>query len=420
MATTSLTRLRELLARATAGSSYFNSTSTGAGASDGTTVVDSVLPGFDSGPLAAGYVLATSGTNDGEQRPIASISTSTLTVSAAFGAQVVTSVTYEIFPYNPSIYTDAIQQALRAVYPNLYLRALDETLIVDNLLSNSSFETFSVTFTNWTNIGTPTLSQSTTRRMHLSNAAVIAATGATEGIEQNILDVPDVVSRVGKVLHVRGFMRASVTDAVRLRVTYNGTDFDDSSFHAGDDDWEHVVLDSTIDANASEMTISLEATSGNTGYFDLVVAWIDPITLYTMPTAFYPDGPHLLRQQADAQKPEGLYLPFGPENHPVSGRVLRLEGQNRLTVPTTESGTTEIDEAQGEIIVALAARNLYRSLKEADPGQRASHTQNELGWGQEYLGLIDSRKGLRMARMSASARDFWKIDSDTRRLVLYR
>ena len=416
MPTTTRSRLRELLGEATG--YWFGGTTTSAGNVGGTTAVSSAIQRFDTVRLVDRWLLITSGTNAGEARRISSVSGSTITVGLAYTGQVAISVTYEIMTYDPDILQAALEQAGRLVYPRLYLPLRNETLVVDNLLANFDFETG--TFTSWVNIGTPTLAANTNRVIHGTQSASITATGATEGIEQDVLNSLDFDQYQGKTLRARAWLLATVASAGRMRVTFDGTTYTNGPFHSGDDDWEGPTvhrIDATIPANATEVTVSFEVTDGNTLLVDLAAAWVDPLTRYTVPAAFV-YGPHMVRQQAKELEPQGLYLPIGPGNPPQSGRLLQLEGMGRLTVPTTDAGTMEIDENQAEYVVALAAASMHRSLANADPASREWHVAETLRWQME-ANRLSARPGISMTPLPAHRHDYFStIEDATSRLLL--
>ena len=79
------------------------------------------------------------------------------------------------------------------------------------------------------------------------------------------------------------------------------------------------------------MTVYCEVLDGATGVFGQCMAWVDDISDYTMPTALYPDGPSVVRQQKDWDEPIGDYPRLVYPNTPVSGHILRLEGEGRLS-----------------------------------------------------------------------------------------
>ena len=270
-----------------------------------TTFTDTALEALDANNLTNKWALMTAGTSDAFARRISSMSAATATVSPAYPNAIIAGISYEIMPWYPVIVQDAISQAIRNLYPGgglkgLYLPIRDETLVVDNLVANFDFETFvSPDFTSWTAIGGPTLTQNTSYFVHGSNAANIAGTAAVRGIEQNLLTVANGFARidqaVGKTLRVRGWLRATDASNVRLRVTFDGTTYTNGVYHSGDDDWEGPSIhqiDVTIPVNATEMTVSIEKETGVAVQADMVVAWLDPIERYDLPTSLHPSGPH--------------------------------------------------------------------------------------------------------------------------------
>jgi hypothetical protein len=182
MATVTRKRLRELLARATG--FYFSGTATGGAAGN---IQDTSADKFDSfddniikGKWA--HIVTDAGGSaaapEGEARKISTISTTTASVDTDFSAGVASGDIYEITQFHPSYYNDAIAEAIRQVYPSLYLPLRDETLVVDNLLSNWDFETLdsgSPTFANWAETGSPTVTQEASRLKHGSGAAKVIA-----------------------------------------------------------------------------------------------------------------------------------------------------------------------------------------------------------------------------------------------------
>jgi hypothetical protein len=148
MATTSRAALRQRVQELVG--TYDSLSASSNGASGGTTIVDTELASFtatDDG--IQGWVLITSGSALGETRRILpsggyTASSTTLTFNFGFSAQIASAVTYEIYPYNPTDYHQAIIQASRQLTgsEHLYLAIRDETLVVDQQLSNGDFEDF--------------------------------------------------------------------------------------------------------------------------------------------------------------------------------------------------------------------------------------------------------------------------------------
>ena len=426
-----LVRALEMLGRATG--LFVSGTSSGSGST--TTLVDAVdIYRYDINTLKNKWLYMRTGSAANEARRISSIhaSNGTVTVDAAFGGSTGSSSTYYITAHDPDIMRDSLQQAARTLYPHIYLPTQDETIVVDNLISNWDFETWSATTasagsgnavaTSWSSVGTPSKDDTTAFVTHGSYSIKIAATGATEGVEQNIISVAgvNINETESKILHVRGWVWCDVADAARLRVTYDGSTFDNSNYHSGSAEWEGPALmyiDSAIDFTASsteEMTISCEVTNGNTAYFDGVVAWIDNVHTYDLPSTVI-RGPHKVSIQANQSEPNGDYVPLST---PHPGRILRIEHMGTLTVPTT-SASIELDESRGELLIAQAAAHMFHTLSMTDSGNSAVHMQNAGIW-QNRTDRLLAQPGMGMKGMSAHERKSWRVveSGETRKLAL--
>ena len=417
-----LNRCLEMLGRATG--LFVSDSSSGGGST--TTLVDTSIYRYDINTLTNKWLYIVSATNtaiNGSSRRISSIhdSNGTITVIGAMAAITSSGDTYYIVNFDPQIMTDAIQQATRTLYPHLYLPTRDETIVVDNLLDNWDFENWdstgsnSAVATSWANIGTPSTNDESSRVAHGSYSMSVAATGATEGIEQNIFTSVNINEVASKTLHARAWVWASVADAARIRVTYDGSNYDSSDYHTGDSEWEGpslIYVDSAIDADMTELTVSCEVTSGNTAYFDGVVAWIDNVSEYDLGSTVI-RGPHKVYMQDQVQEPNGHYTPLA---RPVSGRILRIEHMGRLTAPTS-SASVELDESRAELLVAQAAVHMFQTLSNTDSGNKTEHLTNASLWQERTANMLN-QPGMRMGPMSAHERTEWNVDPDgeTRKL----
>ena len=417
-----LNRCLEMLGRATG--LFVSDSSSGGGST--TTLVDTSIYRYDINTLTNKWLYIVSATNttiNGSSRRISGIhdSNGTITVIGAMAASTSSGDTYYIVNFDPQIMTDAIQQATRTLYPHLYLPTRDETIVVDNLLANWDFENWdstgsnSAVATSWANIGTPSTNDESSRVAHGSYSMSVAATGATEGIEQNIFTSVNINEVASKTLHARAWVWASVADAARIRVTYDGSNYDSSDYHTGDSEWEGpslIYVDSAIDADMTELTVSCEVTSGNTAYFDSVVAWIDNVSEYDLPSTVV-RGPHKVYMQDQVQEPNGHYTPLA---RPVSGRILRIEHMGRLTAPTS-SASVELDESRAELLVAQAEVHMLQTLSNTYSGNKTEHLTNASLWQERTANMLN-QPGMRMVSMSAHERLGWNIDEsgETRKL----
>ncbi len=420
MAQMTRAELRERLGKATG--FFYSGKATGSGTT--TSLEDTQIQRYDAGRLKNKWlyiVSASEGDLEGVARRISSVSGSTITVVAAFVDDTKAPAvddTYEILEHDPLLYHDATAQSLRTLYPGdnqkgLWRRVIDESIIVDNLLYNSSFEDGASSA--WTaTAGTWTFSNSL-RRMHGRRSAFSNATSSASQLSQDIFAQVNIRDMVGKTLRVRGWIFSNTASSTRFRVTFDGSTFVDGSYHPGSGEWVYdTSLNVVIPEGATEMTVYCEVANGE-AYFDLVAAWIERLSRYPMSNDFAPSGPHQVWQQRYEDSPEG---PYEVLQRGISGRLLRLEGMGPLTVPEEDGGTTEVDDIEGQLVVAEAAYHLYRRLAAEEPGSREQHLGDSRWWQNEASNL---RNALGRPGMSAHSRDWWRMDDgDPRRIVLTR
>lgn len=416
MATTARSAIRRLLSEFVG--DHRELTSTSAGNAGATTVVATEFANLteDNGGIQ-GWIQATSGNNDLEVRRIIggasgyTASTTTATVNFKFTNQFANSVTFELHTIDPAYKHNAIDRAIESLFPDLYVYIRDESLTVDNLLLNQDFETFSGGFTSWTEFGTPTVTAETSRVIHGSQSARIIALGSDEGIEQDIILSVNISEIEGRTLRFAGWVWAASPNVVRLRVTFDGTTFTNGAFHGGDDEWEGpnlTFVDAVVPtgASVSEMTVSCEVLDGFIGYFDALHAYVGPrVTKYTLPTTIR--RLMSVQMQAEMTRPNGNYFDLSENIAPSPGRILRLIGQDTLTLPTTDSSTVEIDGNQVELLVARAAEILARA--------EFARTRDPFWQEIEQKGIDEVQRLMpraRMRRLAATKRFRWSQQAD--------
>ena len=160
-------------------------TTTSAGAAGGTTTVNTALIGWGDDYFNGYWLVLTLGPSGAGSYTAVRVTdftsaTGTLT-HAAVGAptQVASGATFELHKYDPVIIHLALNEAMKVGFEDgvLFLPVLDETLVTDNLLLNSDFETFAASnFTNWTLGGAgASVAESTTILWHGADAAAVTA-----------------------------------------------------------------------------------------------------------------------------------------------------------------------------------------------------------------------------------------------------
>ena len=406
MATVTLARLRELLARATG----FFEEGTASGGS--TSQVADSNPGsidqYSARQLIGKWVHITGGSSgsapDFQARRIQSISTITITVDTAFSAAVASSDTYEILSHHPNSYRDALQEAIRTTYPDLYLPIIDQSLRIDNLLSNWHMETFTSSNVpdNWTEVGSPTTTEENTRVFQGTSSIKSVSGAINQGYLQNLFTSVEVRDAAGRSIRCWAHGWADGAVGMKVRLSFDeGSTFTDSVTHSGSSEWERLEVITTIPETATSVTAYLwNSTSGTpTVYWDDSHAAVGTLTRYTMPTTFT-TWPSQVLQQRYLSEPDGLYVAVNGDNPAAPGHILRLYGQGRFTVPTTDSATIELDESRAELIIAKAAVALFRKLATEDIVNRDMHIEDARTWSNRVNELV-RQPGIRMRAIPA-------------------
>lgn len=405
-------RLIELMSRANG--FYFFGTATGGST---ITIEDTSSDGFNAlsddrttGKWAR-IVTDAGGSNaapEEESRKVSSVSTTTATVDTAYSAEPVSGDTYELTPYHPQDMKDSIQQAIRQAWPTIYLPLVDESLVVDELLSNGLAETFTVANTpdNWTEVGTPTTTEENTRVFQGTSSIKSVPSAANEGYSQALFTSVNVKDVAGKTITFWAHGWSDGATGMKVRLSFDGgSTYSDSNAHSGSSEWERMEVVASVPATATSITAYLwNGTSGTTTvYWDFAHAHISPISRYTIPSSFV-QIPHRISLQAVRSDPKGYYTGLSTHGQVFPGQIIRLEGKGFLTVPTTGTGTTEIDEVQAEFIIALASRNLFQRLASSDLMQRQLHLENRDMWAREAERL-STVPGVRSKGMAATKPD---------------
>jgi hypothetical protein len=403
---------------------YRSLTASANGAADGTTLVDTSLRNLRGGreddTFEDWYVLITSGSALGEERKVrqSRFTSDTLTFDEAFSVQIASAVTYELSSISAAEKHAALLEAIRQLTEDVPLRIIDESLIVDNLLLNPSFEIFSATFTNWTNTGTPTLSQDTSNVLHLTNAASITASGAAEGIQQTV--IPNVKDVTGRAVTFGCMVRATAADKARIRLLWGSSAYQSHDYHDGFDEYQHQEITIAIPSTATEVTAVLEVADGATALFEASYLHVQPLYRYTLPTTLK-ESPRYISQQAEVGRPDGLFLPVGRNTDLIAGRILRLEGKGTLNEPSSDTDTAQIGAPHVAIVVALAWMHWNRArLAESASQNRARFAEDMEMWGTEAKSLIGKLKPSRMGAMRMDEVGHFEEDADGKYLVLER
>ena len=371
----------------------------------GTTIVDTELANLtedDDG--IQGWIIMASGTSIGEIRRIKAsggyaASTTTLTTNFAFGAQIASTETFELHLYDPADMLIALNRAIQQLFPSrgrrgLWLPIRDETIMVDQLLTNGGFESTIVAgaHPSWTNAGSPTVTAETTAVYQGSQASKIVSGGSAGSHYQS--PTINVSLLAGKTMTFAARAWASAASIARVRLDFqtgDSSDIVDGDYHTGDASWRRIYAQGAVPTNATEVRAICEVVANGTAYFDNAHLAGLPVFKYTIPTTIL-RGPHRITQQYDGDDIDGPYHKIGDNDSPTTERVLRLEGMGSLTLlTTTETSTTEATDEQAELIVAKAAAILFgMEQTRADGDEALKYESLRLKWEAETDRLLQT------------------------------
>ena len=383
-----------------------------------TTVKDTSLKnlpgGLDCCAFENYYVLITSGSASGEEKRVSQYTASCamLTVQEAFSATIASCVTYELHRHSVTDYHAAINDALVQVYPQIHKELIDETLVIDNLLSNADFETFaSSNFTGWTATGSPTIVQETSLVLHGCSSAKLTAGGSGSTYYQDV--VTNVDELVNKSVKFEAWVSASCACSVRLRLDWNGSCIDSSDYHSGDGNsnfpqWERLNISANVPSTATRIRATVDIAASKVAYID--GAWLraDRLYNYTVPSCF--DTVNDVLIQANICKPNGEYIQLS--GRPQEGHRLRLLGKKELSALSTDAGTTEVTEPQVRAIAALSARNLAQTLwQRASGDQRERYLEDLQYWDMQSQTEL-GKPGVRSRKKGANIYVPWTLYTD--------
>ena len=171
MATTTRTNMRKALSEVTGDHLSFATSAAGASSNDSliANILKNQVNGTDTDGFEFRHFLSVSGDNSGESRvcksyaPLAADG-ATVIVQSPYSNTTASGDTFELHRIDPEIKHVALNLALVELNRLLYLPKRDETLIVDSILSNGDFETFTTTNVpdDWTSVNSPTLTEENT------------------------------------------------------------------------------------------------------------------------------------------------------------------------------------------------------------------------------------------------------------------
>ena len=397
---------------------WWSSTTTSAGASDGTTIVDTALQAFGEDELVDGWVRVTNaGSNVYAVRRVTDFLTSTITVAPALPAQMSTAHTYQFFRFDPREMFKALDKARIVAYPQLAILRLNEAITADG--ENNEYgipatmrkgpvevwqEALLSPTAGWNALGDPALTtlsskwtaSGTTATLvtrddsdllvpkHESTCVKLAGSGTyTQDVANMGLTAAQMAGR-RLTFGVWVFQRAT-TGTATVRMTHSSATVS-SSTHGGAG-WELLTVTATVPSGNSIFTVDI--TTGGA------------VTVFAE-HAFLGAMDRLPQRYPQIVPVRGIIRDDTVQTvrlarTPPRGYQLRLVGRDPLTslgqtASTQGTRSMEVDEFTAQLLFAKAARILFSergmaaaSIKEQFPFIAEAEARfNELAPDWEY------------------------------------
>lgn len=394
MATRTLTQLRQGVGRLVSPRSFYGTANTlAAGGNTTTNLRDSDVRNFMVGRFANHWVLLTSGADSGVVVFCTAFTASTgdyTLTPAASASTAYDAATYEVYNFPPDLITDAINKAVRQLYPWVARVVVDETYVTGSPLFNPGFEywTSSSACPGWT-VNTATLARATTALTQRLNgqysASLTTATGYLGLSGEQVLDLSQLN---GYGITMYALIRTSAGSDARLRIVdSDGNTTGD--YHTANDNWELLsagprTLRSTDPANPNAYDLRILNDTTTAVYIDRV--WIEggPATrYYRVHDAFY-RGPQALyvariidrehfthdnwqqvsfrlegREQLGA---DASYSVISTDKYLPTGMAMKMIGSGLPTNLSASTDILEVDAVTGELVEHQAAIMLIDML----------------------------------------------------------
>lgn len=371
---------------------YWAGTTTSAGASDGSTLVDTALRRYGTDTLKGFYVRPTGATNPFAIRRITAnnATSGAVTVTPVFAAQTATTQTYEIHRYDPAKKFKVLDEARMLAYPDICKVVYDETITTDGRNREYALpttvrkgpltaflETPLETNTGWNFLGTPDFAALTDWLQNNTTASIVTrnesdlllpkygdkctrlatATSTNGRYYQVSADfTSDIVSDArGREMTFAAWIYCLTSGRVALQITDDaGTTT--GSTHGGNG-WELLTVSRDISStNATTLLAEIDIASASgavTCYVNR--AWL----LYGNKLPSFYDDQQPLRVRRDDTTQHVIFDRVLPGR-----RQVRLVGRDILsalgtTAASQVTNTMEVDTASAELLYAYAADLLF-------------------------------------------------------------
>ena len=310
----------------------------------------------------------------------------------AFSAQVDSGVAIELYRYDPDLIDQAIQETIRGNFPSFNQWFVNDHLISGDWLRNGNFEewTASTVPDSWSKTASLTCAKETSTKWYGANALKTTNTAATQWLSQSETELPELLDLRGKSVTFRVWCKTATASHARLviQTTDDGgtTTTTYSGFHTGSDRREILYIEScNIPDDVRNIQFQLSCA------VNAIVAYWDQarVTGKTKREYYLPSNTQIITEvfrqvsgdtedNTDPCDDLGLDQTFYPVNAwevvetgtrklripgaLSEGYKIRLKGLTLCTVPTTDTGTTEIDSPALDYLIPLTCLWLIKNL----------------------------------------------------------
>ena len=369
-------------------------TTTSAGASDGSTLIDSGLGKRGEGYFTGFWVRLTGSTNQYEVARVTKFesSTGTLTVSPEFTTQAATSETYELHRFEPERKFEVLDEARVAAFPDIFKLMYDETVTTDgqqdeypipasirvgpamvwveapiaadatwNFIQDPRNDS-TANFTD-SNVTATTVSKRDGDLLipkyddTCTKLVVSASTAATYSqVVGSMTNGITAALAAGREMTFGAWIYSTVASKVTLTLT-DDTAASTSSEHQGLG-WEFLaVTRDIVHTNATTLTVAIAVdndTNAATIFVNRMWLMYGPL----IPAQYHEDAPLTVRRDDATQR---ILLPIRIRGR----RQLRMVGKALLSAlgtsaSTQVTNTMELDEANAGLLYSKAAELLYQ------------------------------------------------------------
>lgn len=348
-----------------------------------------------NGHFTGHYLRATSGTDSGINFYISNWTNTNgdFTVTpAASGAAVFDSITFEVYPIHPSLFTDIINKAVRRLWPFVAREVVDESFRAGSPLWNPGFEdwTSATAATGWT-VTTSTLGQvSTALTQRLTGQYSARLTGSAGYLGLSSAQRIDLNHLMGYSITMYAIVASNTASDARLRIVDNDGSTTGASYHTGDSLFQLLsagprTMRSTDPARQDAFDLRILKDSGaSTSYIDRV--WIEgaPNVGRLRVPGTMPRGPYAVHAQIiDDRQHYRTIRPWRPVPFTVtaheddsggtdyreihfptsipSNYTIRMMGRDYPTALSADTDNLEVDVLTGELVEVEAAIMMLES-----------------------------------------------------------